>query len=71
MTDKKDAKTLRRRDFLKTAGFTAGAAGVAAAALSGASAQASSVGGAGEIDNKSAGYRETEHVRTYYKTARF
>ncbi len=70
MTNKKDAKTLRRRDFLKTAGLTAGAAGIATAAVSGSSAQASLAGKAGEIDKKSSGYRETDHVRTYYETAR-
>ncbi|MDH5750039.1 MAG: twin-arginine translocation signal domain-containing protein [Rhodospirillales bacterium] len=68
MTDKKKAKILPRREFLKTAGLTAGAAGIAVAAVSGSSAQASSVG---ESNQKSSGYRETEHVRTYYKTARF
>ncbi len=55
-----------RRDFLKAAGVTGAAAGVAAVALSGKSAEAASpdVG-------KSAGYRETEHVKTYYELARF
>ncbi len=67
MTNKKDAKTLHRRDFLKTAGLTAGAAGVAAVAVSGSPAKASS---AQEINKESSGYRETDHVRTYYKTAR-
>lgn len=54
-----------RRDFLKLAG--AGAlAGGAAVAASGQSAEAHEAPApAGN------GYRESEHVRTYYKLARF
>lgn len=61
----KDAKTLPRRDFLKAAGITGAAAG-AAVALSGKSADA-----AVSDEGQEAGYRETEHVKTYYELARF
>lgn len=66
MKDQKDDKAVPRRQFLKTAGLAAGAAGVAAVALKPTTAAA-----AMEKDGKSSGYRETEHVRTYYKLARF
>ncbi len=55
-----------RRDFLKAAGVTGGAAGVAAIALTSKSVKA-----AVPETGKSTGYRETEHVKKYYETARF
>ena len=55
-----------RRDFLRAAGVTGAAAGAAAVALSGKNVEA-----AVSKDGKSAGYQETEHVRTYYELARF
>ena len=58
-------KSLPRRDFLKAAGVTGGAAGLAAVALASKSATAAVSEG-----RKSAGYRETEHVKKYYETAR-
>tara|TARA_R110000868_G_scaffold223155_1_gene475008 strand:+ start:2793 stop:3017 length:225 start_codon:yes stop_codon:yes gene_type:complete len=58
---------LGRREFLKKAAVTGGAAGVAAVALSKGSAEAAVVSGS----PKSSGYRETEHVKTYYDLARF
>ena len=58
---------LGRREFLKKAAVTGGAAGVAAVALSQGSAEAAVVSGG----PKSSGYRETEHVKTYYDLARF
>ena len=58
-------KSLPRRDFLKAAGVTGGAAGLAAVALASKSATAAVPEG-----RKSAGYRETEHVKKYYETAR-
>ena len=58
---------LGRREFLKKAAVTGGAAGVAAVALSNGSAQAAVVSG----DSKASSYRETEHVKTYYELARF
>ncbi len=54
-----------RRDFLKAAGVTGGAA-VAAVALSSKSVKA-----AVPESGKSSGYRETEHVKKYYELARF
>ncbi|MBM09609.1 MAG: formate dehydrogenase [Magnetovibrio sp.] len=63
---KKSKTTKSRRDFLKAAGLTGAAAGVAAVALSENQAQAA------KPDNgQKAGYRETEHVKTYYELARF
>jgi len=61
----KDAKTLKRREFLKAAGITGAAAG-AAVTLSGKSAE-SSVPDSGQ----GSGYQETEHVMKYYELARF
>jgi len=56
---------LARRDFFKKAGLTAGVAGVAAAgAVSEAKAATPSA-------KEKVGYRETEHVKTYYELARF
>ncbi|MAF95769.1 MAG: formate dehydrogenase [Rhodospirillaceae bacterium] len=62
----KSKKALPRRDFLKIAGVTGGAAGVAAVALSSKSVKA-----AVPESGKSSGYRETEHVKKYYELARF
>ena len=60
-------KSLARRQFLKGAGTAGAVAGVAAAAsLGGRKAQAATP----VADDKS-GYRETEHVSTYYELARF
>ncbi|MEE9317046.1 MAG: twin-arginine translocation signal domain-containing protein [Rhodospirillales bacterium] len=55
-----------RRDFLKAAGVTGAAASVAAVALSSKSAKA-----AVPETGKASGYRETEHVKKYYESARF
>ncbi len=62
---KKETKT-SRRDFLKAAGVTGAAAGTAAVMLSGSQAEAAKLD-----DSQQAGYRETEHVKTYYELARF
>lgn len=67
MTDSKKAKAIPRRDFLKSAGLATGAAGAAAVALSTTGAAKA----ASPAKDESAGYRETEHVRTYYRLARF
>ncbi|MEM1199140.1 MAG: twin-arginine translocation signal domain-containing protein [Pseudomonadota bacterium] len=53
-----------RRDFLKLAGVAAVTGGTALAA------QGSDVEAA-EVGKDAGGYRETEHVRTYYDSARF
>ena len=55
-----------RRDFLKATGVTGGVAAVAAVALNSKSVKA-----AVPESGKSAGYRETEHVKKYYELARF
>ena len=53
-----------RRDFLKRSAVTAAAAG--AVAVAGKAATASEI----EVPS-SAGYRETEHVKAFYDSARF
>lgn len=67
MPSKKKPKAFPRRDFLKAVGLASGAFGAAAVSLSAESAKA----GAADNDRKASGYRETEHVRTYYRLARF
>jgi hypothetical protein len=67
MRSKKEPKVLPRRAFLKAAGFAGGALGVAAASFSTESAKAS----VGNDKANTSGYRETEHVRTYYRLAQF
>lgn len=55
---------VRRRDFLKLAGFGCAATGVAAVV-------AKPEDGEAAMSPRSAGYRETEHVRAFYRAARF
>jgi hypothetical protein len=59
-------KSLPRRDFLKAAGVAGGAAGVAAVTLTAKSSQAAVPAGRNE-----SGYRETDHIRKYYESARY
>lgn len=54
-----------RRDLLKMTGL-GGVVGAAAIAT-----KADKAGAASAQDAKSSGYRETEHVRTYYDLAKF
>ena len=64
---KKEAPSVTRRDFFRKAGLGAGAVGAAAVALKGEAKAA-------EADRdapKSSGYRETEHVKKFYRLARF
>jgi hypothetical protein len=61
-----DRKDLDRRSFMKLAGLGAGAAG-ATIGLGAAEAGASEA----KAKPEHAGYRETEHVKTYYRMARF
>ncbi len=57
-----------RRTFLRSSGLAAG--GIAAGSrLSGGMVKKAEA--AAELDTKSSGYRETEHVRTYYDLAKF
>jgi len=64
MSDRKEKATADRRSFLKLAGIGA-LTGGAAMALGKAPAEASDV----TQDGKS--YRETDHVKAYYASARF
>jgi len=59
---------LQRRGFLLTLGV--GGAGAAAVAVRTLSGGAIAPGKTGEPDADAAGYRETEHVRRYYQTAK-
>lgn len=63
MTDHPEKATAKRRDFLKLVGL--GSVAGAAALATGTAAAA-----ADEPKPKSPGYRETEHIRKYYETAR-
>ena len=66
MTEKTKTE-IHRRNFLKTAGLSVGAAAVAGIALSSSKAEAKPASG----ERQDAGYQETDHVQTYYKLARF
>ena len=62
------AAKLGRRDFFRKASLGAGVAGAAAVGLS------ASPGTAAVPDTsapKSAGYRETEHIKKFYELAKF
>ena len=61
----KTTKTTDRRKFLKAAGL--GTAGAAALAIGGRKA-AKVAQAAPQGDEAASGYRETEHIRKYYKT---
>lgn len=65
MKHRKESQKVGRRDMLRLAGLggVAGAAAIAGAAGKSEAAQ--------KAENKGAGYRETEHVRTYYELAKF
>ncbi len=65
---KQEIKSIERRTFMKRAGLGVGAVGAVAVGLPKSSAAA--VPGTGAKSGKS-GYRETEHVKKYYETARF
>ena len=62
-TKKQDVGQTGRRDFLKLSALGAAAAGTVIASGSATADEVKSVSGSG--------YRETEHVKTFYKTARF
>jgi|TARA_B100000315_G_scaffold259263_1_gene314599 hypothetical protein len=63
--DKKKSATPSRREFLKTAGLGVGVAAVAGGIVSVDDAEAATL-----QDEKTTGYRETEHVKKYYDSAR-
>jgi hypothetical protein len=62
--DSEAAARVDRRNFLKGTGLAIGAVGAAVVPGSNAIAKTDAPQG-------HAGYRETEHVRTYYELARF
>ncbi len=65
MSKVRDEKSVEdRRDFLKLATFGAALGG--AAMVAGGTAQAATA-----VSDRTGGYRETDHVKTYYKLARF
>ena len=61
---KREGSVEDRRDFLKRSAVTAAAAGAVAVASKAATASESEV-------PTGAGYRETEHVKAFYNSARF
>ena len=61
-----DKSKLGRRDFLRAMGAGAGLAVTAAAPLAIGAAAAES-----EAEQKKARYKETDHVKAYYKVNRF
>ena len=66
MDKSESAEVKTRREFLRGAGVAGIAGGVAVTASATKSAKAEPTG-----ESKSVGYRETEHVKTYYELARF
>ena len=61
-----DKSKLGRRDFLRAIGAGAGLAVTAAAPLASEAVAAES-----DADKKKARYKETDHVKAYYKVNRF
>jgi len=61
-------KTLRRRNFLLTAGLGIGGAVAAVAGVKAVAKAEPAVPAAAQPQDK--GYQATEHVRNYYRTAR-
>ena len=65
---KRDTRTaVGRRDFLRALGAGAGVAAVSAAPL----ATDGYADSESDADKKKARYRETEHVKTYYRVNRY
>ena len=69
MTDDKTKKALDRRNFLKSLGAGAGVTTLAAAGAVVAPTDAQAAETA--ADKKKARYKETEHVKAYYRTNRY
>ncbi len=67
MSENREPKSPDRRAFFKQAGVGLGAAGVVAVGL----APTAEATVEPEADAKAGAYRETEHVRKAYRTARF
>ena len=66
MKGAKEIKSVERRAFMKKAGVGVGAVGAVAIGLPKTSAEAAS----GTVPG-SRGYRETDHVKRFYASARF
>ncbi len=64
----KDART-DRRAFLKFAGL--GTVATGAALVTGGQAEAEAEAEVADAKSVAPGYRETDHVKTFYQTARF
>ncbi len=69
MDDARKLKSAERRAFFKKAGLGIGAAGIAATGLAGSAAAETPKDG--QKDRTASAYRETEHVKQAYRTARF
>ncbi len=67
MSENREPRSLDRRAFFKKAGVGIGAAGVVAVGL----APIAEATVDPKADAKASAYRETEHVKQMYKTARF
>ena len=65
---KKNQTSMGRRDFFRKAGLGAGTVGAAAIGLS---AKQGTAAEPVKTSPKSAGYRDTAHVKKYYELARF
>ena len=63
---RQDKAKLGRRDFLRAMGAGAGLAVTAAGPLSGEAVAAES-----DADKKKSRYKETDHVKTFYKVNRY
>jgi hypothetical protein len=69
MTDNtSDKKAVDRRGFLKAVGLTAGAAATAAAVTT---APTAAVAAESQADKLKARYKETDHVKAFYRTNRY
>jgi hypothetical protein len=68
MNKEQEAKSPRRRDFLRLAGLGSVAAGAVALAGGVRTAEA---GAAPEAAGRETGYRETAHVKRVYELSRF
>ncbi len=66
MKANREIKSVERRAFIKKAGIGVGAVGAVAIGLPKTSAEAAS----GKVP-VSSGYRETDHVKRFYDSARF
>ena len=66
-----ETKRRKRREFLKGVLAGSGAAVVAATAGRAVAAPATSATDAAPTSKESRGYRVTEHIAEYYKTAQF